>query len=171
MATTGIFPNETTIYIVPSGTAGSALATSDKVIGEVTNVKISGLEQAKEVVNVIGGQVDKRTPRTAGEVSFDVIVNNTNAATIARWDLLRFATGLSTDISADKAVFLQFLSNSIYDTIAVNNAAVTVGDTEIAADDMLKKSVTLKFMPITTTGSANLRTSAVAASSAFFNTW
>lgn len=169
MASTGIFPNETSIYIVPSGTVGSALASSDKIVGDVTNVKITGLEQSKDAVNVIGGQVDKRTPRTPGEISFDVIVNNTSAATFARWDLLRFATGLSSDISADKAVFLQFLSNSIYDTMAINNAAVTVGDTEMAADDMLKKSVTLKFMAVTPLGVANLKTSALAASSNFFN--
>lgn len=170
MASTGIFPNETSIYIVSAGVNGSALASSDKIIGEITNVKVSGLEQSKDVVNVIGGQVDKRTPRTMGEVSFDVIVANTSATTIARWDLLRFANGLSTDVSADKAVFIQFLSNGIFDTMAVNNAGITVGDTEMAADDMLKKSVILKFTPATTLGVANLRTSSVAASTSFF-TW
>lgn len=169
MASTGIFPNETSIYIVAAGTNGSALASSDLVKGEVTNVKITGLEQPKEVVNVIGGQVDKRLPRTMGELSFDVIVSNSSAATIARWDLMKYSTGLSTDVPVSKAVFIQFLSNSIYDTMGINNADVTIGETEMAADDMLKKSVTLKFTPVTTLGVANLRTSSVASSSSFFN--
>lgn len=169
MAYTGIFPNETSIYIVSAGTNGSALASSDKVVGEITNFKHSGLELQKDLVNVIGGQVDKRMPRTMGEVSFDVIVNNTSAATLGRWDLLKFATGLGTDLPAQKAIFVSFLSNGVYDTMAFNNCDVTVGDTELSADDMLKKSVTFKFSSMTPLGVANIRTSTLVPSSAFFN--
>jgi hypothetical protein len=169
MAYTGVFPNEVGVYIVASGTNGSALTAANKVAGEITNVKVSGLEQPKDMVPVIGGMVDKRTPRTIGEISFDVIANNTATSTIDRWLTYKFPTGVSTDVTVQKAVFISALSNGTNWTLACNNADVTVGDTELAADDMMKFSVTMKFSAQTTTGSANLRTSSLAYSNSFFN--
>jgi hypothetical protein len=165
----GIFPDQTTIWIQSAGTNGSSLAVGDKVFGEITNFKTSGLEQGREVVNVFGGQINKRTPRTIGEVSFDVTASALYASTFSRWDLMKYGTGKSTDIPAGKCVFLQHDVNSLSDTLGINNAYVTVGDTELAADDMLKKTITLKFTSVTPMGSPNLLTSTLTASNAFFN--
>lgn len=165
----GVFPNETSIYIVAAGTNGSALTAADLVKGEITNVSISGLDRSKESIPVVGGFVDKQNPRSQGEVSFDVIINNTFASSLERWDLYQFPNGTSADEPQDKAIFLTSLSGSLWKTIAVNNASVSTSETTLAADDMLRKTVTLQFTPETPLGVANLRTSALATSSAFFN--
>ena len=168
MAYTAIFPNETSIFIVPAGTNGASLATSDKIVGEISTWKSSGLERQKDLINVFGGQVDKRAPITLGEISFDVIISNTASSTLDRWDKLKFSGGTSADAPVQYAVFLSSLSGGNWKTLAANNADVTVVDTNFDADDLMKKSVTLKFAGLTSLGVANLRTSALAYSTAFF---
>ncbi len=52
--------------------------------------------------------------------------------------------------------------------MAFNNCRAVTWEPEMAADDMLKGSITFKFAPETSLGVANLRTSALAASDGFF---
>lgn len=40
----GVFPNETSIYIVAKDTASSALTTAGMIVGEIENWNISGGE-------------------------------------------------------------------------------------------------------------------------------
>ena len=62
---------------------------------------------------------------------------------------------------------LSLMTTGLFPTI--NNASVSTSETTLAADDMLRKTVTLQFTPETPLGVANLRTSALASSVAFFN--
>jgi len=165
----GVFPSETSIYIVAANTNGSALTVGDKVIGEITNFSLSGGDQDVESIPVIGGFVDKEMPRNQFEVSFDVIVQNTAASTLDRWDIYKYAGGLSSAEGALKAIFVESSTGSLYKTFAFNNARAVTWEPEMAADDMLKGSITFKFAPTTALGAANLKTSALLATNAFFN--
>lgn len=168
----GIFPNETTIYIAPSSTNMASLATSDKVIGEVTNWSISGGAQEVESVPVIGGFVDKEMPRDQYEVSFDVICSNLYTSTFDRYDIYKYGTTLvSTAEGSDKMIAIAFTSNSLTKVIAMNNCRAITWEPEMAADDMLKGTITFKFSPTTALGVANLKTSTVSGASLPALTW
>ena len=165
----GVFRDETSIYIVAADTAGSELASSDKVVGEIRNFNVSGLEQEDDMKTTFGGQIKIKKPRTMGEVAFEVSVQNTSAETLDRWDTLKYPSGLSNESTPNKAVFITHLTNGIWKTTGINNAAVTVGETDMPADEELMKNVTLRFNAETDTGSANLKTSTLAPSDGFFN--
>ncbi len=165
----GVFPSETLIFIADADTAGSAGAVAaNGIVGEIRNFKVSGMEQENEVKNVFGGQIEIEKPRTKGEISFDISVSNAYASSLERWDLMKFPTGTSADETVGKAVFIQHSTGGKYLSIAINNAKTEVGETEMNADEELTKSVTLRFNAVTEAGVANLRTSAVAASTGFF---
>lgn len=166
----GIFPNETSIYIVAADTVGSALTAADKVVGEITNFSLSGGGQDIESIPVIGGFVDKEMPREQFEVSFDVIVSNTAGSTLDRWDTYKYADGTSSSESVNKAIYLSALTGSKWKTLAMNNCRAVTWEPELAADDMLRGTMTFKFSPETSLGVANLRTSSLAPSTSFF-TW
>lgn len=157
----GVFPNETSIYIVAANTDGSALTANDKVVGEIRNFKISGLEQEDDLKNVFGGQISIEKPRTKGEISFDVSVQNTAASTLDRWDALKFPNGLSSDETGIKMVYISHYSNSLLKFLAMNNCRCEVSETTMNADEELMKSVTLRFNAVTPLGTANLRTSTI----------
>lgn len=166
----GVFPNETSIYIVNKDTNGSALTDAGKIVGEITNWNKSGGEQEIESIPVIGGFVDKESPRSQMELSFDVIVNNTSASTLDRYDTFYMGTGgTSAGESVEKAIFITATTGTGYKTFAFNNCRAVTWEPEMAADDMLRGTITFKLSPTTPLGVANLRTSALAASNAFFN--
>jgi hypothetical protein len=165
----GVFPNETSIYIVAANTNGSALTVANKIVGEITNWSKSGGDQEIESVPVIGGFVDKESPRNQIELSFDVIIQNTTASTLDRYDDYFNAGGLSTAEGADKAIFIEHTTGSLKKTFAFNNCRAVTWEPEMAADDMLKGSITFKLSPTTALGVANVKTSALASSVAFFN--
>lgn len=166
----GIFPNETYVYIAPLNTNGSALATSDKVVGEITNWKMSGGQKDTESIPVIGGFVDKDKPREQYEMAFDLIVQNTATSTLDRWDTFKYGTtGSAANEGTDKSIFISHISGGNWKTFACNNCSAITWEPEMAADDMLRGSMTFKFSPTTALGSTNLKTSALAYSVAFFN--
>ena len=166
----GVFPSETSIFIVASGTAGSALTAADKVAGEITNLSQTGGEQDIESIPTIGGYVDKEKPRTQFELSFDVIIQNTVASTLDRWDIYKYGTtGSASAEGADKAIFISMLTGGNWKTYAFNNCRAVTWEPEMAADDMLRGTITFKFSPTTALGVTNLKTSALAYSTSFFN--
>jgi hypothetical protein len=166
----GVFPNEVSIYIAPADTDGSSLTAAHMVVGEITNLSLSGGAQDIESIPVIGGFVDKEMPREQFEVSFDVIVSNTAASTLDRWDTYKYgSTGASTGESDNKAIFLAADTGTQAKTLAMNNCRAVTWEPELAADDMLRGSMTFKFSPETSLGAANLKTSALAPSVAFFS--
>jgi hypothetical protein len=165
----GIFPNETSVYIVAAGTNGSALTAADKVVGEITNWSQSGMDRDVESIPVIGGYVDKENPRSQGEISFDVIVQNTAASTLDRWNTYAMSSGLSSDEPVSKAIFIYSTNSSTHLTLAINNATLTSMERTMDADDMLRYSVTFKFSPTTALGTSNLKSSSLVNTSTFFN--
>lgn len=165
----GVFPNETSIYIVAKDTNGSALTDAGKIVGEITNWNRSGGEQEIESIPVIGGFVDKESPRSQFEVSFDVIVSNTHASTLDRYDNFYMAGGTSAGESTEHSIFITSATGGGYKTIAFNNCRAVTWEPEMAADDMLRGTITFKFSPTTPLGVANLRSSALIHSNTFFN--
>lgn len=164
----GVFPSDTSIFIVNAGTNASAITASDKISGEITNWSLSGGEQDVESIPVIGGFVDKEMPRGQFEVSFDVIIQDSTAATLDRWDSFKYgsSTAYSSALEASaKAIFIDFAPETgTKKSIGMNNCKGVTWEPEMAADDMLRGTMTFKFSPTTPTGSANLITSAVTAS-------
>jgi hypothetical protein len=168
----GIFPSETSIYIAASGTVAASLVASHKISGEITNWSITGGEQDVESIPVIGGFVDKETPRSQFEVSFDVIVQNTAVSTLDRYDIFKYGTGLTAATEGDdRAIGVSFYTNSSTKLIFMNNCRAITWEPEMAADDMLRGTITFKFSPTTATGTANLKTSTVNGSTLPALTW
>jgi len=165
----GVFPNETSVYIVNAGTNGSALTAADKIIGEITSWSQSGMNREIESIPVIGGFVDKENPRDQGEISFDVIVQNTVASTLERWNNYAMASGLSANEPVDKAIFIYSTNGTTSIGLGINNASITSMERTMDADDMLRYSVTFKFSPTTPLGASNLKTSSLNVSTTFFN--
>ena len=161
----GVFPNETSIYIVASGTASSALTAADKIVGEITNIARSGGEEDVESIPVIGGFVDKENPRSQYEINIDVIVQNTATSTLDRYDSYQLGTGLtSAGEGSDKAIFIGHISGGFSKLTGFNNARAISWEPELAADDMLRGSISFKFSPTTPIGVANLKTTSISGS-------
>jgi hypothetical protein len=166
----GVFPSETSIYIVANNTNGSALTDAGKIVGEITNWSKSGGEQEIEAIPVIGGFVDKESPRSQMELSFDVIVSNTASSTLDRYDTFYMGSGgTSAGESSPYSIFITSTNGTTHKTFAFNNCRAVTWEPEMAADDMLRGTITFKLSPTTPLGVANLRSSALAASVSFFN--
>jgi hypothetical protein len=169
MAYTAVFPNEVSIFIQAAATNGSALVAGDKVVGEITNWKVNGGAIAKDLVNVFGGQLDIRKPREMIEISFDIYANNLYTSALQRWHTYNMSDGTSASLPVQKAVFLSALSNGNWQTFAFNYADVTTSDIEQASDEALKQTITMKIVPQSTLGVANMKSSTLAYSTSFFN--
>jgi len=168
----GIFPNETTIYIAASGLDASAVASSNSIVGEITNWSLSGGEADIESIPVIGGFVDKENPRTQFEVSFDIIVQNTSTTTLDRYDTYKYGTGLTSATEGTAhTMWIKHTSNSLTKAFGFNNIKAVTWEPEMAADDMLRGTMTFKFSPTTELGVANLQTSSTAGSTMANLTW
>lgn len=171
----GIQASETRIYIVSANVNGSALASSDRVIGEIENYSQSGGEQDIESVPTFGDGttqafLDKEKARTQLEISFDVYVNNAAASTLDRWDIYKYGSGGTSITEGDsKAIFIESLTGGLIKTTAMNNCRAVTWEPGQSADDMMKGTMTFKFSPATAAAAANLKTSALSSSSAFFN--
>ena len=165
----GVFPNETTIFIVAANTDASSLALTDAVKGEISDFKQSGLEEDTTIKDVFGGQIEIEKPRSQGEISFNVSVQNTAGSVLDRWDKFRFSDGTSASESVIKQVYIQHYTNSLLKVFCVNNCRVTTGDTSMNANEELQKSITLKFNAVTPLGVANLRTSTISGSTLVAN--
>jgi len=168
----GVFPSEGSIYIEAADALASALASSDAIKGEITNISINGGEQDVETVHAIGGDIDKEMPRSQFEVSFDVVIQNTSVATLDRWDIFKYGSGLTSATEGDnKAIFLDFATGSFNKVVAMNNCRSVTWEPELAADDMFKGSMTFKFSPLTGAGLANLKTQSVDSSASYTINW
>ena len=171
----GIQPNQTRIYIAPVDTNGADLSPSQMVVGEIENWKYSGGDVESEAVPVFGNGVttaflDKEKPPEQIELSFDIYVNNTAASTLDRWDIYRFGEGgTSATKGLPKSIFIESLTGGKVKTRGMNNCKAVTWEVSQQADDFLKGTLTFKFTPTTSAAAANMKTSSLAASSAFFN--
>ena len=161
----GVFPNETSIYIVAADVNASALTVNDKIVGEFTNWKKSGGEKDSESIPVIGGFVDKDKPQAQIELSFDFIVQNTATSTLDRYDVFQYGSGLTSATSgSDRAVYISHISGGFSKLTGFNNCNVITTESNMDADDMLRGTMTLKLSPQTALGVANIRTSTISGS-------
>ena len=169
----GVFPSETTIYIEPVDTVAANVAASQSIVGEITNWNLSGGEADIESIPVIGGFVDKENPRTQFEASFDVIIQNTATSTLDRYDIFKYGTGLTSATEGDsKTIWIKHYTNKAFTKmLGMNNVRAITWEPEMAADDMLRGTITFKFSPTTELGVANLKTSSLAGSIASAITW
>lgn len=160
-----------TIYIAPADTNGSALAASDIVNGEITSHNLTGGNQDVESVAAFGGFIDKRKPREQFELSMDVVPKLSGTASETdRWDIFKYgSTGASTGDSGNYCIFIVATDGTNYKTSGFNNCKLTGWEPSQAADDNYMGTATWKFSPTTDTGAANLKTSAITPSNAFFN--
>jgi len=165
----GVFPNETTIYIVSANTNASTLTAADAVKGEISDWSLTGFNQESDYKNLFGGQLEIEKPRTNGEIQFSVSVNNSASSTLDRWDLFNFSDGTSSSETSNQMVYISFYTDSKLKFYAFNNTKVTTGDTKMTADAELNKSVTLKGAAVTPLGVSNLRTSTITGSTLIGN--
>jgi len=162
-----------TIYVVSADVDGSDVASSDAVNGEITSHNLTGGNQDVESVPAFGGFIDKRKPREQFELQMEVIPKISTTASITdRWDIFKYGTtGKSTGEAAAYAIFIEAYDTetSSYKTSGFNNCKMTNWEPSHDADDNMGGSATFKFSPETDTGAANLATSSLAKSDAFFN--
>ena len=166
-----IYREDVKIYIVAADVNGSALASSDEVKGEITSHGFSGGNRERTSDPAFGGYIQTRSPRGDFEISMDIAPKLTGtASTDDRWDLMKFgSTGASTGEEGAYAIFIQRQNSSGSKTTAFNNAYVTSWEPSHDAGEYEQGSVTFTIAPETSLGAANIKTSALAASSAFFN--
>lgn len=168
----GVFPNETSIYVVAADVVSSGLVSSDKIIGEISNWGLTGGELDVESIAVIGGFVDKESPRTQFEMSFDVIVQNTAVSTLNRWDDFKYGSGLTSATEGDaKAIWISHITGGFTKLLGLNNCRGVQWDPNMDADDMLRGTMTFKFSPTTELGTKNLQTTSVSGSTLPSMTW
>lgn len=160
-----IFPTQVKVYVAASSLAASVVGTSTyEVQGDITNYNVSGGSADVESVPVFGnGNINKMKPREQFEVSFDVIPQFGSTST--RWDVFKYGSGLtSATDGATQSIYIQATDGTNFYTIAMNNCEAVTWEPENSADDMMKGTITFKFSPTTSLGSANLKVSTVAAS-------
>lgn len=153
----GIFPEDANIYIVPNGTNGSDLVSSDRVETEVTNFSESGGEQEVESLPVFGNAfVDKTNPRSQIEVSFDVLLqHNPSNGSVLKWDDYKYGSTSGINTPSKKSIFVEFSSGSDYYTRAYNNARAVSWNPESGVEDNLSGSITFNLSPSTNDGVSN----------------
>ena len=163
------------IAILSADVNPSAVASTDYIEGEITNYNKSGGDSDVESVAAFGGYIDKEKPVSQEELAFE-FVPKIGGDDPDRWRALSMAedvsnTGVYTSASTTstqpgkKAIFLEAVNGTDYDSMCVNNADVTVMDVDHAADDNRTGNITLKFSPENDSGVANRMEAAKAMSS------
>jgi len=161
-----------TIYIAPGEVDGSALAASDAVNGEITSHNLTGGNQDVESVAAFGGFIDKRKPREQFEISMDVVPKlSATASETDRWDIYKYgATGKSNAEGLSYTICVEADDGTNHKTSMFKNCKLTNWEPSHSADDNYSGTATWKFSPTDDADSANLITSALAKSDAYF-TW
>ena len=169
----GFFPNDVNIYIVSANTAGSAIASSDKITTDVTNFNLTGGSKEVEQQALFGNAfLSIEKPRDQYELSLDVIPKTDYPV---RYEALLMGgslTSTSCESSTEplaKKIFIEMLSGTSYKTMAINNCKGVTFEPEMGSEEYLKGSIKFKFSPTTDAGASNYKVAAVAASNAFFN--
>jgi len=160
------------IWVTDADVDPSSLATSDAIVGEISNYSLTGGQDDVESQPVFGGYVDKEKPRDQFEVAFEIIPKIDSNAD--RWDSFIYGedgsnTGVYTSASSagNKAIFIQAndSATSTYKSYGFNNCNAVNLDFDHAADDNRTASMTFKFSPSTSAGVPNFMTSDIAITS------
>ena len=156
------------IAIVDAATNGASLADSDFIKGQIKSYTKSGGDKDVESDPHFGGDVSKEKPRNQIELSFDVTPNTDD---LTKWEDIAYGSAtvgsdtiyLSSIDPSDKAVFFQVEEGSDIQTIAFDNARVTLLDMEHNADDNMTKKLSLKLSSENESGRANMAIAKLAA--------
>lgn len=169
---TAIDRNGVTISIAAADTDGSALVSGDEIKGEITSWGNAGGNQDVENVAAFGGFINKIKAREQFEITMEVTPKiDSDASVTDRWDIFKYgATQTSLGTGSLFAIFIENANGSNFKTFASNNAQLVSWEPSHSADDNMVGTATWKISPETDLGADNVRTSAVAASDAFF-TW
>jgi len=163
----GIFPDEATITIGTATLQGSTIASSDSVTGEVSNFSESGGEKDTESIAVFGGgNIDKETPRSQFEVSFDVHLQYTPTnGNSTKWDAFKFGSGLTSSTEGvSQTIYVEWSDGSNYYTRAYNNAKAVSFSPTSSADGNLTGTITFKLSPTDSAAADNMQVVNTAAS-------
>ena len=167
---TAVSRSRTKIWVVPAGTAASALVTTSPysssntegyIAGEIKSYNKSGGENDVESDAVFGGFVDKEKPTTQFELSLDIVPSLEKAGL---WEAMVYGADVSTGVlsaaatlPADRAVYIEG-ANSDGTKVSgwgFNNCSVTTLDQEHEADDNMTQTLNLKFSPTNNSGVSN----------------
>lgn len=164
MADEALSGDGVTIWFAPAGVLGSELADDAAEFQSfVTSFDESGGERDTESIVVMGGgNITKQKPQTQKELSFDVVLRHSarigDFKKIERGDVIS-ADGAGADFVVG-AVIIQQSNGSDHYYQAYNNVNAVVFDTEFAAEDEWRGTLTLKLSPTTPTGVPNIKAEA-----------
>ena len=156
------------INIAPSALMSSANSASFDATGYITNFTESGGESDVESTPVFGGgNIDKNMPTSQIEVSFDIILQH--GTNVTKFDEFKWGDAVSSEYlssgaSPSKQIIVEWKDGSNYYTRAYNNCKAVTFEPDGAADDFVKGTITFKLSPTTSSGKANMRIKAAAAS-------
>jgi len=162
----GIFPDEAKIYIGAADMEGSELDSTDvnQIESYISNFSESGGESDIEPIPVFGGgNLDKESPRSQIEISFDIEMQYGENSTL--FDEFKYGAGLTSATEGEyKAIVIEWTDGTNYYVRAYNNCRGISFNPESGADGNLKGSMTFKLSPTTTTNIKNLQIVDTAAS-------
>ncbi len=167
---TAISRNKVKLWVVPSGTAASALVSTavydettkptGYISGEIKSYSKTGGETDVESDPVFGGYVDKEKPQSQFELEFEIVPSLEKAdiweAMVYGYDTTNKAYTTAKAAPSDRAVFIEAVDGTSNPAAwGFNNCNVTVLDQEHNADDNMSKTMTLKFGPTDSDGNPN----------------
>lgn len=141
--------SRTKLYILAADSTYTAIASdTNKYEAEVTNWDKSGGETDIESTPVFGGFIDLGKPQEQIEISLDIILRH---GTAKRW----------YDLTTTGNKYMICLENSDggtnYYWEAYNNVRVINLDSEFAADDNWRGTISFKLSPKTAEGKRNIQ--------------
>lgn len=151
-------PDEVTIYIVGSADAVAAdLEAANDVTVLLNSYSESGGEKDTESFPMFGGaNLERESPRSQMEVSFDCVVQYGTDSTL--FDSYRYGSGLKSDGDSPIHTIVLHWTDGTNDYYrAYNNARAVTWEPGMETDGFLQGSLTFKLSPTDEAGIANLQ--------------
>lgn len=156
------FPQQATVYI---GAADAASSTATDISAGITNFNQSGGEIDTETIKVFGGgNIHKEGEKGEIEVSFDIVMRETNALIfdqLVAGSSLDGSTAVSyADDPTNKVIYVEFAGDdgSTYMTRAYNNVIPSTLEASMEADNgYLQGSITFKVAPTEPDSTSNVK--------------
>lgn len=156
------------IWVVPTGTAATALVTTAPyttavptgyIAGEIKNYALSGGGSDVESEALFGGFADKEKPEEQYEVAFELRPDLSRAdlweSMVYGYDATRKAYTSAATKPANRCVFIE--ADDLVNPAGwgFNNCNITTLEMDHPADDNMTKNLTLKFSPTDINGKPN----------------
>lgn len=168
------------IWVVPAGTAASALVSTSQysasvptgyIAGEIKSYSKGGGELEVESEPLFGGYADVQSPVSQHEISFDIVPSIDRAGL---WESMVYgedsATGVLTGskrAATDRAVFIESKTTNKAAGWAFNNVFVTSLENEHDSEENMTQTMELKFAPENSSGVSNIIFNSTARDSSF----